>query len=45
MSLAGKIVLARYGAIFRGNKAYFGEQRGAIGLIIYSDPADDGYRL
>ncbi len=40
----GKIVLARYGKCFRGVKAYVAEQRGAAGLLIYSDPADDGFR-
>jgi N-acetylated-alpha-linked acidic dipeptidase len=39
----GKIVIARYGNSFRGVKAKVAEQNGAIGLIIYSDPADDGY--
>lgn len=39
----GKIVLARYGANFRGVKVYVAQQHGALGAIIYSDPADDGY--
>ncbi len=39
----GKIVIARYGQSFRGVKAKVAEQNGAIGLIIYSDPAEDGY--
>ena len=39
----GKIALARYGNSFRGVKAKVAEEKGAIGLIIYSDPADDGY--
>ena len=39
----GKIVLVRYGGNFRGVKAYIAQQHGAAGLIIYSDPADDGY--
>jgi N-acetylated-alpha-linked acidic dipeptidase len=39
----GKIVLARYGQSFRGVKAKVAEENGAIGIIIYSDPADDGY--
>jgi N-acetylated-alpha-linked acidic dipeptidase len=43
ISVAGKIVLARYGMNFRGVKVYLAEQRGAAGIIIYSDPADDGY--
>ncbi|XP_070577787.1 N-acetylated-alpha-linked acidic dipeptidase 2-like [Ptychodera flava] len=40
VNLTGKIMIARYGKIFRGNKALHAEQHGAIGLIIYSDPAD-----
>jgi N-acetylated-alpha-linked acidic dipeptidase len=43
VDVAGKIVIARYGQSFRGVKAKVAEQNGAIGLIIYSDPADDGY--
>jgi N-acetylated-alpha-linked acidic dipeptidase len=40
----GTIVVARYGRSFRGIKVREAEQRGAVGLILYSDPADDGYR-
>jgi N-acetylated-alpha-linked acidic dipeptidase len=43
ISVAGKIVIARYGMNFRGVKVYLAQQRGAAGVIIYSDPADDGY--
>jgi N-acetylated-alpha-linked acidic dipeptidase len=43
IDLHGKIVLCRYGANFRGVKVYLAEQRGAAGVIIYSDPQDDGY--
>jgi len=43
VSVKGKIVLVRYGANFRGIKVYIAQQRGAVGVIIYSDPADDGY--
>jgi N-acetylated-alpha-linked acidic dipeptidase len=43
VDLTGKIVLARYGGNFRGYKARFAEQRGAAGLLIYTDPADGGY--
>jgi len=43
VSVKGKIVLARYGNSFRGVKAKVAEENGAIGLLIYSDPADDGY--
>ncbi len=43
VDVKGKIALARYGGSFRGVKARVAEENGAIGLIIYSDPADDGY--
>ncbi len=32
----------RYGLIFRGNKVKNAEAAGAAGVLIYSDPADDG---
>jgi N-acetylated-alpha-linked acidic dipeptidase len=38
-----KIVLCRYGGNFRGVKVYIAQQRGAAGVLIYSDPAEDGY--
>ena len=44
IDVAGKIVIVRYGKSFRGVKAYVAEQYHAAGLLIYSDPADDGYR-
>jgi len=43
INLRGKIVLVRYGANFRGVKVYIAELRGAAGVLIYSDPQDDGY--
>ena len=43
VGVRGKIVLVRYGGSFRGVKAQQAEKRGAKGLIIYSDPEDDGY--
>jgi N-acetylated-alpha-linked acidic dipeptidase len=39
----GKILLVRYGKIFRGLKVRNAERAGAAAVIIYSDPADDGY--
>jgi N-acetylated-alpha-linked acidic dipeptidase len=44
IDVRGKIVLARYGQNFRGVKAFVAQEHGAAGLIIYSDPADDGWR-
>ena len=43
VDVKGKIVIVRYGQNFRGVKVYIAQQRGAAGVIIYSDPADDGY--
>lgn len=43
VDVKGKIAIARYGNSFRGVKAKVAEDNGAIGLIIFSDPADDGY--
>ena len=43
VSVRGKVVLARYGRSFRGIKAREAEKRGAVALLLYSDPADDGY--
>jgi N-acetylated-alpha-linked acidic dipeptidase len=43
IDLHGKIVLCRYGVNFRGVKVYLAEQRGAVGVLLYSDPQDDGY--
>jgi N-acetylated-alpha-linked acidic dipeptidase len=43
ISVKGKIVLTRYGGNFRGVKVYIAQERGAAGVLIYSDPADDGY--
>ena len=43
IDLHGKVVICRYGGNFRGVKVYLAEQRGAAGVLIYSDPQDDGY--
>ncbi len=43
VSVKGKIAIARYGRSYRGIKAREAEKHGAVGLLIYSDPADDGY--
>jgi N-acetylated-alpha-linked acidic dipeptidase len=43
IDLKGKIVLVRYGGNFRGVKVFIAEQRGAAGVLIYSDPQDDGF--
>lgn len=43
VSVRGKVAVARYGRSFRGIKAREAERNGAIALILYSDPQDDGY--
>lgn len=43
VSVKGAIVIARYGAAWRGIKPKVAAEHGAIGCIIYSDPRDDGY--
>jgi len=43
VDVRGKIVLVRYGEVFRGLKVRNAQKRGARGILIYSDPADDGY--
>lgn len=44
VDVRGKIVLVRYGQNFRGVKAFVAQEHGAAGVIIYSDPADDGWK-
>ena len=43
IDVKGKIVIARYGASWRGIKPKVAAEHGAIGCLIYSDPKDDGY--
>lgn len=43
VDVKGKIVIARYGASWRGIKPKVAHEHGAIGCLIYSDPRDDGY--
>jgi N-acetylated-alpha-linked acidic dipeptidase len=43
IDVKGKIVLTRYGGGWRGLKPQLAQQHGAVGCLIYSDPADDGY--
>ena len=43
VDVKGKIVIVRYGQAWRGLKVKLAYEHGAIGCIIYSDPADDGY--
>ena len=43
IDVRGKIVLVRYGGNFRGVKSFIAQEQGAAGVLIYSDPIDDGY--
>jgi len=43
LSVKGAIVIARYGASWRGIKPKVAAEHGAVGCLIYSDPRDDGY--
>ena len=43
VSVKGAIVIAKYGKSWRGIKPKVAAEHGAIGCLIYSDPADDGY--
>jgi N-acetylated-alpha-linked acidic dipeptidase len=45
IDVRGKIVIARYGKGWRGLKPRLAQDHGAVGCIIYSDPADDGYAV
>lgn len=43
ITVRDRIVLVRYGKCFRGVKVHAAEERGVRAVLIYSDPADDGY--
>jgi N-acetylated-alpha-linked acidic dipeptidase len=43
VSVNGAIVIAKYGASWRGIKPKVAAEHGALACIIYSDPKDDGY--
>jgi len=43
VSVKGAIVIARYGASWRGIKPKVAAEHGAVGCLIYSDPRDDGF--
>lgn len=45
VSVRGKVVIARYGRSYRGIKVREAEAHGALAILIYSDPADDGYAV
>ncbi len=43
VDVSGKIGIARYGKVYRGVKNKVAHEHGAAGLILFSDPSDDGY--
>ena len=43
VDVRGKILVVRYGQNFRGVKSFVAQEAGAAGVIIYSDPIDDGW--
>jgi N-acetylated-alpha-linked acidic dipeptidase len=43
VDVSGKIAVARYGKVYRGVKNKVAHEHGAAGLILFSDPSDDGY--
>jgi len=43
ISVMGCIVITRYGGSWRGIKPKVAAEHGAVGCLIYSDPAGDGY--
>ena len=45
VSVKGAIVIAKYGNSWRGIKPKVAAEHGAIGCVLYSDPADDGYSV
>ncbi|AAW40887.2 protein-vacuolar targeting-related protein, putative [Cryptococcus deneoformans JEC21] len=42
VDIDGKIVLAKYGGCFRGLKVKAAQEAGATGVIIFTDPGNDG---
>lgn len=42
VSLDGKIALAKYGGVFRGLKVKRAQEMGMVGVVMYTDPGDDG---
>ncbi|GMM32691.1 putative zinc metalloprotease [Saccharomycopsis crataegensis] len=42
IEVSGKIAIVRYGGLFRGLKVKFAQEAGAVGVLIYSEPSDDG---
>lgn len=43
VDVRGKVLIIRYGENYRGVKTMLAQQHGAAGVVLYSDPLDDGY--
>ena len=43
VDVRGKVAVARYFGGYRGGKSLEAERRGVAALLVYSDPAEDGY--
>ncbi|ERF75344.1 hypothetical protein EPUS_00137 [Endocarpon pusillum Z07020] len=42
VSLAGNIAIAKYGRVFRGLKVKRAQELGMVGMVMYTDPQEDG---
>lgn len=42
VTLKGHIALAKYGGVFRGLKVKRAQEMGMVGVVMYTDPGDDG---
>lgn len=42
VTVEGKIALAKYGGPFRGLKVQNAQESGMVGVVMFSDPGDDG---
>lgn len=42
VEVRGRIVLVRYGGLWRGAKVRLAAEHGAVGCLLYSDPMDEG---
>ncbi|KAG0647039.1 putative glutamate carboxypeptidase [Hyphodiscus hymeniophilus] len=42
VDLKGKIAVVKYGEVFRGDKMHTAAARGIIGIVLYTDPQQDG---
>jgi len=43
VSVEGRIVLARAGRMWRGGKVQLASERGAAGVLVFSDPREQGF--